>query len=189
MARRICPACGSWDTTKIESQATPELEEKLKKKAVELGETSPTHHCLICGKAFGGKYSEEPTYVRKFTFFVGGYMGPSHLVRADTEEYGTALVYTYFPPRRAYDDPDEHTSVPFPLEGRWVQFSQDLLHCYVMDWNESYSDPGVVDGTHWSLHVLFANGVEISRDGSNAYPPHWEKFLRLFREYGLPHIS
>jgi hypothetical protein len=178
LGRRICPACGSRDTTRIT------VKERKRNRSL------PTHSCGSCGNDFGGNYSDAPTFITKLYFSLGGYFGSSHVVEIDTERSGTVIKYTLYQIHSdpCGDVPETETSL-ISLEDKWEQFNKDLLRCYIIDWNNSYTDPGVVDGTGWSLEVTFDNGLTISRSGSNEYPPHWREFLKLFSKYGLPRIE
>lgn len=164
--RRICPRCGSRDTIRITDSS------------------ERTHHCHVCRRDFGRRYSADPVCVHMMYFYIGGFFGPYHEVYVDPERYGVMFKYVTGRTGSKY----EQRELFFPLNSL-TQFSKDLLRCYILDWDSSYICPGVRDGTHWSLEVTFDDGTIVESRGSNAFPPHWRKLLALFRKYGLPHIS
>ena len=55
----------------------------------------------------------------------------------------------------------------------------------VWQWEAQYPDPGVMDGTQWSVH-LAKGDREVASTGSNAYPgsegPEPSETFRRFRE-------
>lgn len=53
--RRICPRCGSRDTIRITDSS------------------ERTHHCHVCRRDFGRRYSADPVCVHKMYFYVGGF--------------------------------------------------------------------------------------------------------------------
>lgn len=200
MGNRICPSCGSKDTAKIlwgMPAMTYELQEQIDNNKVYLGGCcilvpTPTHHCNTCQKDFGGNYFVDPTSVKELYFYIGGYFGISHDVYLNTETSGKQLTY-----RASEDHHVELINAPLDnkntwqvdLNDQWLEFNRDLLRCYFIDWNDHYVDEHILDGTQWELKVTFDNGITIERSGSNAYPPHWGKLMKLFCKYGLPHMK
>jgi len=196
LPRRICPRCGSKETATIlwgMPVMTQELQDKLDKKEVVLGgcrisTSAPTHHCNSCGKDFGGSYFAEPAFIKELYFYVGGYFGPCNWVYLHSEKFGKVLRYTT---SNIYAN-DIESDLPnsniftIPIDNKWVEFNKDLLRCYFIDWEDSYVDMDILDGTQWKLTVTFDNGITIRRGGSNAYPPHWKKLIKTFHKYGLP---
>jgi hypothetical protein len=196
LSKRICPSCGSRYTAKIlwgEPAMSLELAEKLENREIVLRGCCmpvphPTHHCTSCEKDFGGSYFAEPTCIKELYFYVGGYFGPSHRVYCNTEESGKLLSYEGFPGNDGYIGRTTDWLNHVSLEDRWEEFNADLLRCYIIDWKETY-EIEACDGTQWELTVTFDNGTTIHRHGSNDFPPHWNKLLRLFSKYGLRGIS
>lgn len=200
MSRRICPSCGSRNTGKIlwgEPAMTLELAQKLDKQEIVLGGCCiplphPTHHCNTCEKDFGGSYFAEPTFIKELYFFVGGFFGPSHSLYLNTEKFGQKLKYAVFSDGYGFDiradDYDGSEDTIISLEDKWEEFNKDLLRCYIIDWKETY-ELSACDGTQWELEVTFDNGSSLRRDGSNDFPPHWDKLLKLFSKYEVPGIS
>lgn len=154
--------------------------------------SSPSHHCHACRQDFGGSYFAEPTFIKELYFYVGGYFGTSHWVYLNTEKFGKTLRYA-FSEEHAIDIRSEcvgcNNMVIIPIDERWFEFNKDLLRCYFLDWESHYINTDIMDGTQWVLNVTFDNVTKIERHGSNAYPPHWKKFVLMLHKYGLPIIE
>lgn len=200
MYRRICPRCGSRNTAAIiwdMPEATPEFKEMLANKEImfsdrKFSEISPTSHCNLCKKDFGGKYFAEPTFVSKLYFYAGGPGSRSHWVYLNVETTGRVLKYAASSgpvidiKSEKADEAIEYKYIA--LDECWQQFNKDLLNCYFINWKQSYFNNDIADGIQWNLEVTFDNGKIVKRFGSNDFPPHWRKLLKLFQKYGLPDI-
>ena len=200
MYRRICPRCGSRNTATIiwdMPAITPEFKERLASKEIMFSDRkysgiSPTSHCNLCKKDFGGNYFAEPTYVSKLYFYAGGPGSRSHWVYLNVETNGRVLKYAASSgpvidiKSEKADETIEYKYIA--LDECWLQFNKDLLNCYFINWKQSYFNNDVTDGIQWNLEVTFDNGKIVKRFGSNDFPPHWRKLLKLFQKYGLPDI-
>ncbi len=199
LPKRICPRCGSKNTATIiwgMPAMTQELQDKLDKKEIVLGGCcieipTPSHHCNTCRKDFGGSYFAEPTFIKELYFYVGGFFGTSHWIYLNTEKLGKTLRYAFsdgcgIDIKAECADCNNITLIP--IEEKWIEFNNDLLRCYFIDWKSRYIDRNILDGTQWELNVTFDNGTTIKRYGSNAYPPHWKKLITMFHKYDLPII-
>lgn len=96
-----------------------------------------------------------------FEAFIGGMMGPSFSVKWD----GRHLAYTKFGPGGA-KSPPERIVVP---ADRWPEFRAVLDGLDVWKWKAEYENPGVVDGTGWSLRITW-DGRRMESGGTNNYP-------------------
>lgn len=74
-----------------------------------------------------------------------------------------------------------HCRVAMPA-GWYRRIARLLLdRLYVMDWHRAYHDASVMDGTQWQLTLHFGkDGWKRTISGSNAYPPNYERMVRLF---------
>ena len=192
MAKRICPRCGSHNTAIIlweMPNMTEVLRQKIDNKEIVLGGccisgNEPTHYCNKCKKAFGGSYFSIPTMIKEMEFFIGGHFGPAYEVCLLYTESGqpelrcTSVLRKGTTDQLILNEDDDNVEVM----SRWNEFNNDLLHCYLIDWKRNYADKLVVDGTGWELRVVFQDGTKIMRSGVNKFPPHWHKFLALFKK-------
>ena len=64
-------------------------------------------------------------------------------------------------------------------------FLDSLRELYIGEWRANYRTERfgyvVLDGTQWSLHIEYNNGIKpISYYGSNSYPYNFDKLKALF---------
>lgn len=127
----------------------------------------------------------QPSVPERFRVKIGGFFGPSYSVRLK----GSDLLYT------AWDNDDitaENRITPTLEE--WQAFRQSLDAIDVWGWQEFYANPGVTDGTHWSLEIEWDDRTIVSF-GDNNYPvadglpendpditPTFEEFLAAVRK-------
>ena len=118
-------------------------------------------------------------------------MGPSYNLKIESE----ALIYTAYD--SGYSDPK--TSKINPSSRKWGNFWKKLDQLNVWGWQPDYENPGVMDGTGWSLDIEFVER-KIHSGGSNSYPggeeddldmegsPEFRRFLKAVQNLigGLP---
>jgi hypothetical protein len=92
---------------------------------------------------------------------VGGYPGPWYSV----ELLGEVLRY------EAKGRADLPTDVELfePTERQWQEFAAALDALGVWRWRANYPNPGVMDGTSWSIDIDYGR-VAIRAGGDNNYP-------------------
>jgi hypothetical protein len=98
---------------------------------------------------------------QEFQFFIGGYMGSSHVVELVAGEL------RYRRAEHAYKFSAETTHSP--SREQWDEFWRALDAIGVWHWAPTYVAAGIVDGTHWNLGLSHAGHV-LRSGGSNAYP-------------------
>lgn len=57
-------------------------------------------------------------------------------------------------------------------------FIENLKLISLLDWKAKYIEPGVLDGTHWSVEVI-RDGRNINKHGDNKFPVEWDAFCKL----------
>jgi len=106
---------------------------------------------------------------------VGGYAGTLFELVIDFEnkkaEY-KFLEYGY--------TPAENHSTDIP-EDNLEQLLQGLDEVKLFQWEKTYADPGVLDGTSWSVKVYFQSEI-FESSGSNAYPKKWRRFCEVLEK-------
>ena len=70
-------------------------------------------------------------------------------------------------------------------DSEWRYVCSLLKGCRIERWKWYYCDPGVLDGTFWSLGIS-CDGMKKQVGGSNAFPDNFEQFLRL-KKYAMEH--
>jgi hypothetical protein len=66
-----------------------------------------------------------------------------------------------------------------PTEGQWEEFRASLDAVHFWEWMAEYPNPGVLDGTSWSVQIEYPD-VRNSARGQNNYP------LEHGRPSGIP---
>ena len=99
-----------------------------------------------------------PTVLR---FSIGGYFADCHEVEfvAGSLRCRSAEGAYMFGPE----------TIRNPSREQWEKFWQALEAAGVWSWAPDYADPGICDGTQWSLQLEHA-GRTLSSEGSNAFP-------------------
>lgn len=190
---RICPRCGSANTSEILwglPEFSDELEKALAEKKIVLGGccmtvNDPVRHCHTCRKKYGAPYQDIKLAVTRVSFSVGGFFGGYHdLVFARNAEGGIAS-HNSIPS-------SDNVLVTIDMDKRaWNRFMDALFKNMIMDWKRTYKDPGYMDGTHWGLEIVTSYGKSIEFNGSNQYPPalYWERLLRIMSRVGFGPIA
>ncbi len=203
-ARIKCPFCGSTDTARI-LYGLPAFNDAMEKKlnegklilggcciqTVNVNDTNvqvdPARKCNKCRKKFGtppvliskdrksGEWYRD--IITSVTFEVGGYFG-GYTKTLVSKIYNGALVLVTKP----YEDESTATTLKITPK-RWNKLIDKLYeHMFVHEWKKKYVDPGVLDGTQWSLDVEMTDGRKCSYHGSNEFPPYWEELVKAFKE-------
>ena len=107
---------------------------------------------------------------------IGGYFGPSYSLKWVRDE----LIYSAS--KEGYDG--RITETITPTAKQWQEFIQALDTIGVWSWRESYDDPYVLDGTHWSVEIALWDR-EIKSSGSNSYPAKKVKLAAMARAMSL----
>ena len=55
------------------------------------------------------------------------------------------------------------------------KFLRLLKRSKLLEWQDSYVDPDIRDGTQWSVRIML-EGEELYKHGSNKYPKKWDTF-------------
>lgn len=133
--------------------------------------------CLLSGCAGLGVPDATPaTSLESFHFSIGGF-GVYNDYSVDSLHQ--RLVYTL----SELDYGDEAGTFEHQWDAdTWDAFTRDVLACGVTEWDSNYTDPGVCDGTQWSLTMEGSLG-SIHVSGSNAYPAQWKQFLDVLSTY------
>lgn len=64
-------------------------------------------------------------------------------------------------------------------EIRW--FRNELSYLHLLNWQRTYMEPGVLDGTSWNVEISRGNRQKLTRSGSNQFPKEWNEFCLLIR--------
>lgn len=117
----------------------------------------------------------------QFEISIGGYMGDSCQL---TWEDGSLIYQSW----NAGDLPVLPQFVQ-PSEARWSSFWKKLEKLQVWSWEPEYPNPGIMDGTQWSIDLEWG-GRSLHSKGDNNYPDGVDgepgrNFLRFLRAVQL----
>lgn len=62
------------------------------------------------------------------------------------------------------------------------QFRYDLENCKLLEWDEEYVNPYVLDGTQWYVDILFKRNAPLRIEGSNVYPKTFDQLCSAISE-------
>jgi hypothetical protein len=102
-----------------------------------------------------GRADEPSSIPKQFSAYIGGFFGPSYRIELKDG------VVTY------YRNKERLTITPTPAQ--WHDFRQTLDQLKVWRWHTNYPSQGTVDGTQWSLEIVYSDHA-LKSSGSNNYP-------------------
>jgi hypothetical protein len=113
---------------------------------------------LLCVPSLNA--SEVNAVPQRFHSRIGGFLGFTY----ELELRDGSLDYR----KSGRGQKSEHVRVR-PTMDQWTEFRRELDALDVWRWRAQYVNPGVVDGTQWSLDVAYHDRA-IKTQGSNEYP-------------------
>jgi hypothetical protein len=99
---------------------------------------------------------------KRFTIFIGGFMGPSYIVEMDANKK-SALNYRYI-----CEEEEKNLQIN-PTFQQWNKFWIQMEKSKIWSWKADYPNPGVCDGTQWKIAIHYAE-QKIESKGDNNYP-------------------
>ena len=206
-----CPHCGSIETAVIiygMPAFSERMQEKLEKKKWTLGgcsislvkvgksevDVGPKRLCNKCKKEFGTApiLYDKATFigedyrdiVTSLKFSIGGYFGEHTEIKITKNDKGAIVdidnMRFDLSEAELFDslNPKQITSL------KWDRILNKLYNeMYLHEWKKNYENPEIVDGTSWELVVTMTNRRKRTYSGINDYPPYWNEFKKIFREY------
>lgn len=115
-------------------------------------------------------------YISKIIFSVGAYTSDNYEKRIVTFDENHLYMASSSSFYTSLDDVERIKDYPCGKDG----FLDQLKALHIGEWNSSYDDPYVLDGTHWDLEIHFSNKhKKVRKFGSNAYPYNFKDFCNL----------
>ncbi|OME26348.1 hypothetical protein [Paenibacillus odorifer] len=112
--------------------------------------------------------------IKQITASIGGYFGSSYIV--EVEFVNGKITY------EVREDGGLEPSLAVQRDNEGIAiFREELTKCRILGWEHEYIDPNALDGTHWSLDIVFEDKV-LHINGSNAYPKEWKRFCKSIRK-------
>jgi hypothetical protein len=175
-----CPKCGSKNSVKI-VYGMPNYELFLEAEAgkVKLGgcvivEGTPEYFCKDCCNEWNREQAIDEAYrkIKTIKASVGGHFGGYYDVTIDLTNLATTWSFI--------EGEIEKTSKKSIRVSTAEAFMEKLKMMDLLNWKAKYIEPGVCDGTHWSVEIL-TDCRTIRKHGDNMFPEKWELFCRLIR--------
>ena len=170
-----CLKCGLSNSIKI-LYGLPSFEAHLKAQAgkIKLGGCcisagAPEYSCKDCGYEWNREQAVDAAYaqIKGLKASVGGYFGGYYDVFID---FTTGKVtWTHW---GEGDEIEFHKTIrPASIK----ELLDDLKMVNLLEWKSKYIEPGVCDGTQWSVEII-REGKNLKKYGSNKFPDEWEGF-------------
>lgn len=178
-----CPSCGSKNVVKIVyGMPSYELYEEAEQGKVVLGgccimEDAPQYFCKDCNYEWNKNQVIDNAYksISSIRAYIGGYCGPCYEVELDFEN--NKLIWIE---KANLDETEDSITKPIDLD-KHNYIIENLKTINLLGWKANYKDPGVCDGTQWSIDIK-SDGKTIHKSGSNNYPITWDMFCSLIEE-------
>ena len=136
---------------------------------------SPAAHAVDMQKEKMKNIKLHPTV---FSVSIGGYMGNSYSI----EKTGNTLLYKYYD----YGYELKATETILPSCSQWKSLGRTLDKIGIWEWETEYPNPGICDGTSWSVEIEWGD-KKILTHGDNNYPDgnydsnEFQAFIRAIR--------
>lgn len=170
-----CPRCENNNTYDVipELTAIDTSSTKLSFLKTAYSFENKKYYCVNCNHSWK-KYKGRRPYekIKILQVETGGFPGPFFNVKINLESLkvkSNALVKYRFEEKNLSQTLSEQ-------DVSW--FLEELYKCDVMNWAERYEDLYVLGGSHWNLRIEYDTYAE-TKNGSNHFPPEWEKFCQL----------
>ena len=183
-----CPACGSKNTAKIlYGEPGYEAYEREESGEIKLGGCcalvgGPEYHCNECKSQWNREQAIEAEYnkITRLKASVGGFFGDSFTIDINLDSLQVS-----------WDRCGEGTEESIQKSIRRKTASnlkEELMRLGLLDWKVKYVEPGVLDGTHWSVEIQL-DGRKVKKQGDNQFPEEWTAFCRLMRRISRRRFS
>jgi hypothetical protein len=156
-----------------------ELFEEAEAGKVKLGgcciiEDGPEYFCKDCEHEWNRKQVIDEAYckVKAIKASVGGYFGGYYEVMIDLANLKTTW---------SFNSDGENETVNKSIKPQTAgEFRNQLKIVNLLNWKSKYIEPGVCDGTHWSVEIT-TDGRTIRKSGDNKFPDEWDLFSLAIR--------
>lgn len=104
--------------------------------------------------------------------YQGGYFGPSFYYFVNKKNNSYEFRFGYSPDgRRIENNSSEINLNTFEKDGEYYQKFINEILVEIKNWNESYSDNNIMDGTQWNIQLIEYNK---KYSGSNDFPQNYK---------------
>lgn len=116
-----------------------------------------------------------------FMAYQGGYWGPSFYYFVNKKNNSYEFRFGYSPDgRRIENNASEINLNTFEKDGEYYQKFINEILVEIKNWNESYSDNNIMDGTQWNIQLIEYNK---KYSGSNDFPQNYKNVVKILIKY------
>jgi hypothetical protein len=175
-----CPKCRSKNSLRIIfGMPSSELFEEAKAGKVKLSgyciiENGPEYFCKDCEHEWNREQAIDKAYskIKAIKASVGGYFGGYYDITIDLTKLKTTWSFS-----GGEDVQTVNKSIKNQTADKLIN---DLKIVDLLNWKSKYIEPGVCDGTHWSVEIT-TDGRTIRKSGDNKFPDEWDLFSLAIR--------
>lgn len=183
-----CPNCESKNTLKIlYGMPTHEAIEQAEAGKIRLGGCcvtvgGPEYYCKDCENEWNKEQVVNAEYakIKGIKASVGGYFGGYYNVEVNL----TTLKILW----SQWVGEEEETIQKTIHLTTAKKIIEELKMVNLLNWKAKYIEPGVRDGTHWSVEII-KDGRNINKHGDNMFPSEWDDFCKLIRKISGKNFS
>lgn len=116
-----------------------------------------------------------------FMAYQGGYWGPSSYYFVNKKDNSYEFRFGYSPDgRRIENDINEPNLNTFEKDEEYYQKFINEILVEIKNWNASYSNNNIMDGTQWKIQIKEHNK---QCSGSNDFPQNYENVVKILIKY------
>jgi hypothetical protein len=176
-----CPKCESKNTVKIlYGMPNHEAIQKAELGEIKLGGCcvivgGPEYYCNDCEHEWNKEDALEAAYnkIKGLKASVGGYFEGFYNVDVNL----SILQVSWSHWVGGEDKTIQKTISPTTAK----KIIEELKMVNLLNWKAKYIEPGVLDGTQWSVEII-RDERNISKRGDNKFPDEWDVFCKLIRK-------
>lgn len=173
-----CLKCGSTNTLKIAyGEPTFEMIQRAEAGEIHLGGCcimigGPEYYCKNCDIEWNKALAVDAAYekIQGLKASVGGFFGGYYNIEIDLITHQVSWI--------RWIGGEEETLRKTIRPATAKMFLEDLKVINLLNWKAEYIEPGVLDGTQWSVEIL-RDGRNLKKNGDNKFPDEWDAFCRL----------
>ena len=131
--------------------------------------SDPEYYCKACGNEWDRQTAIDHAYeeIKGIKASVGGYFEGYYEVVMDFQSRKLQWKHSGAGSEQSY----EMTIGKNILD----TFIEELKMLDLLNWRAKYIEPGVCDGTQWSIEII-KNSRNIKKYGENKFPEEWDEF-------------
>ena len=173
-----CPNCGSKNSLKIIfGEPSYKLYQEAEAGKVKLGGCcvmvgGPEYFCKDCEHEWNREQAIEEAYnkIKMIKTSVGGFFGGFYYVEMDLENRKISWSYS-----GSGENETIHKSIRVDTVKKFIE---QLKMIDLLNWKAKYIEPGVCDGTQWSVEIINDRRT-IRKHGDNKFPDEWVVFCKM----------